>query len=120
MNDPWTCKICGGEMIKTSKNHLVCALFHGRLHRAPKVEDLPLAIRAFCRDGKCFLYTKLFLIAGQEGYWKYIPYAHKKALDQRPKAGTVIARVLLRGGRVQARAFRLSGRPRKSASQSSS
>lgn len=117
MLDPWTCKICGGEMMKTSDNHLVCHLLHGRLHPAPQVKDLPLALLAIHRDGKCFPCTRLYRIWDMEGFWKYIPHAHKKALDQRPKAGMVIARVPMGAG-AQARVFRLAGRPRRSALQS--
>lgn len=43
MLDPWTCKICGGKMMRVGDNYLVCHLLHGRLHPAPRTKDVLLA-----------------------------------------------------------------------------
>lgn len=106
-NDPWTCRNCG-EMIKTSDRSITCSCCCGRLHPAPRVEDLPLAWRATRRGP----FTRLFLIADHSDFWRYVLHAHKKALDQRSGGGTVVAKVFLKNGSVQARVFR-QVQPRK-------
>jgi hypothetical protein len=106
-DDPWTCPTCGKDMIKTRSGYLSCLHFHDRLYSAPRVEDLPRAWRVKTRGP----YTRFFYIM-RHGFklWRYVPYAHKTALDQKPKVGTVVAKVILRDGRVQARVFKPAGR----------
>jgi len=121
MKDPWICPICNGEMIKGREHsqYLTCPRGHGRLHQAPRIEDFPLASRAICRNtlsgigNGVFPHTKLFWISGWPGFWRYIPYAHKTALDKRPGPDVVIAGVRTKREGIQARAFRRAGRGRK-------
>lgn len=108
IDDLWTCRVCGGEMTRTSKHHIMCSHCRGRLHPAPRVEDLPLAWRAVSRGR----YTRFFWIYNHPGLWHYVPHVHGKALNQRPKAETVVAKVYLKNGSVQARVFR-QAQPRK-------
>lgn len=92
MDDPWTCCICNGEMLKTSKHFLTCENNHGPLYSAPRVRDLPIAVKVPRRGP----FTRLFWIRKEFFYWRYVPHAHKKALDQRPKTGTIVARVFIK------------------------
>ena len=109
MRDPWLCRRCGGENMKTSKHWLACIKCNNRLQDAPRVEDLPLAWRATRRGP----FTRLYFITNTPGLWRYVPHAHKTALNQRPEPGIVVAKVTWGCGQLQvmrARAFRRAGR----------
>lgn len=109
ISDPWTCIQCDGDMVRTSLEWLTCHRCDAKLVRIPRVEDLPLAWRATRRGP----FTRLYFITNTPGLWRYVPHAHKAALNQRPEPGIVVAKVTWGCGQLQvmqARVFRRAGR----------
>ena len=119
----WTCSVCGAEMLKMSERYLTCSKCNSKLQHAPVVGDLPKAHRATIRGRWYYPFTRLWIIEGCNGFWKYVSHAHKRALERRPKPGTVVARVWLEGScknplrhhnsRYEARVFCAARLPRK-------
>ena len=97
--EDWKCSKCGCYMLKTSSGvHLVCTGWkcRSKLRVAKQLMDLPVATRMsrthYVLAG---LYEVAFDKKGNplKGWWKLVPSKHKKALDQFPDLGHVVARV---------------------------
>lgn len=87
-------------MILTSGEFMSCPNQHGKLHPLWDVSDLPAARR--------YDY-KRFTIDATDGYWEYVPHAHKGCMDRVPEAGTIVAKISRVWGRnlwSQAMVFR--------------
>jgi hypothetical protein len=104
----WLCKTCG--MVMERNGRYLCCPFnmgHGKLIPAWGISDLPLAIK---------IDYKRYQIHGEEGFWEYVPHAHKDAMKIAPDPRVIIAKVTLQ--RVitdhrAARSFRRAKPPRK-------
>jgi hypothetical protein len=94
-------------MLKTGDYFMTChAVFHSRLRNLWGIRDLPRAT---------FFDYKRFRIRGEDGYWEYVPHAHKGCMNRAPEPHTIVARVERRhGGRrwYQAMTFRPAKAPR--------
>ena len=94
----WECPVCGSLMVTTSEGYITCPSSHGRLRSRTAVKDLPLAYKRG---------NRVWGITGREGFWEYVPHAHKSSLAQAPEPEHVVAMVSLYKGRVRrARTFR--------------
>lgn len=91
----WVCPVCGATMLKVSDAYLACGAGHGKLRPAFAARDLPVATRVGYRK---------FEVRGENGLWRYVPRAHKDALDRAPDPGVVVAQVIGKQG-VLVRSF---------------
>lgn len=98
--DDWMCHKCGRYMEKTYGGvHLVCPnlLCKSKLHAAHGLIDLPVASKDYRTHH--YILAGLYEIAFDKkgnplkGWWVLVPHKHKKALDQLPDPGHVVARV---------------------------
>ncbi len=101
-----------------SAKYRCCVNGCGRLIALPHVARLPTAWRALLQKGhfrngmpgRLRPGTKLYRIDKVDGLWKFVANAHHRALTEKPKPGEVVAAVILKNGKIEARVFEKSNR----------